>query len=51
VNLEAGERIRAERRGDRDATDVSITTSFGPNTLAGFKVHTDEVREERAAVL
>jgi transglutaminase-like putative cysteine protease len=35
----------------RDATDVAITTSFGPNTLAGFKVHTDEVREERAAVL
>ena len=33
----------------RDATDVAITTSFGPNTLAGFKVHTDEVREETAA--
>ena len=27
----------------RDATDVAITTSFGPNTLAGFKVVTDEV--------
>jgi transglutaminase-like putative cysteine protease len=30
----------------RDATDVAITTSFGPNTLAGFKVHTDEVGAE-----
>jgi transglutaminase-like putative cysteine protease len=27
----------------RDATDVAITTSFGPCTLAGFKVVTDEV--------
>ena len=27
----------------RDAADVAITTSFGPNTLAGFKVWTDEV--------
>ena len=33
----------------RDATDVAITTAFGPNTLAGFKVQTDEVREETAA--
>jgi transglutaminase-like putative cysteine protease len=33
----------------RDATDVAITTSFGPNTLAGFKVHTDEVPAETAA--
>jgi transglutaminase-like putative cysteine protease len=33
----------------RDATDVAITTSFGPNTLAGFKVRTDEVHEETAA--
>jgi len=33
----------------RDATDVAITTSFGPNTLAGFKVHTDEVPEAAAA--
>ena len=32
----------------RDATDVAITTSFGPNTLAGFKVHTDEVPAESA---
>jgi hypothetical protein len=29
----------------RDATDVAITTSLGPSTLAGFKVHTDEVKE------
>ena len=27
----------------RDATDVAITTTFGPCTLAGFKVITDEV--------
>jgi transglutaminase-like putative cysteine protease len=27
----------------RDATDVAISTSFGPTTLAGFKVVTDEV--------
>ncbi len=27
----------------RDATDVAIVTSFGPCTLAGFKVVTDEV--------
>ncbi len=27
----------------RDATDVAIVTSFGPCTLAGFKVMTDEV--------
>jgi hypothetical protein len=27
----------------RDATDVAISTSFGPCTLAGFKVVTDEV--------
>ena len=28
----------------RDATDVAIVTSFGPCTLAGFKVMTDEVK-------
>jgi len=33
----------------RDATDVAISTSFGPNTLAGFTVHTDEVAETAAA--
>jgi transglutaminase-like putative cysteine protease len=27
----------------RDATDVAITTTFGPNLLASFKVVTDEV--------
>ena len=27
----------------RDATDVAIVTLFGPCTLAGFKVITDEV--------
>lgn len=30
----------------RDAADVAIVTSFGPNTLTGFKVWTDEVPEE-----
>lgn len=29
----------------RDATDVAIATTFGPNTLASFKVVTDEVME------
>jgi transglutaminase-like putative cysteine protease len=33
----------------RDATDVAIVTSFGPCTLVGFKVITDEVKEEVAA--
>jgi transglutaminase-like putative cysteine protease len=28
----------------RDAADVAISTSFGPNTLTGFRVWTDEVR-------
>ncbi len=28
----------------RDAADVAISNSFGPNTLASFKVFTDEVR-------
>jgi transglutaminase-like putative cysteine protease len=27
----------------RDATDAAITTSFGPNILAGFKVRAEEV--------
>ena len=27
----------------RDATDVALTTSFGPSVLSGFDVHTDEV--------
>jgi transglutaminase-like putative cysteine protease len=29
----------------RDAADVAITTTFGPNRLAGFKVVTDELPE------
>jgi transglutaminase-like putative cysteine protease len=28
----------------RDATDVAISNTFGPNTLAGFRVWTDEVK-------
>jgi hypothetical protein len=32
----------------RDAADVAITTTFGPNKLASFSVRTDEiVGEER----
>jgi transglutaminase-like putative cysteine protease len=27
----------------RDAADVAITTTFGPNTLESFKVWTDEI--------
>jgi transglutaminase-like putative cysteine protease len=30
----------------RDAADVAITTTFGPNTLEGFRVWTDEVTEQ-----
>jgi len=30
----------------RDAADVAITTTFGPNTLQGFRVWTDEVQPE-----
>jgi transglutaminase-like putative cysteine protease len=29
----------------RDAADVAITTTFGPNTLEGFRVWTDEIAE------
>jgi transglutaminase-like putative cysteine protease len=29
----------------RDASDVAITTTFGPNTLESFKVWTDEIPE------
>jgi transglutaminase-like putative cysteine protease len=35
----------------RDATDVAISTSFGPCTLAGFKVMTDEVPPAAATVM
>jgi transglutaminase-like putative cysteine protease len=34
----------------RDATDVAITTSFGPHTLAEFEVVTDEVKETEPAL-
>jgi transglutaminase-like putative cysteine protease len=34
----------------RDATDVAITTSFGPHTLAEFQVVTDEVKETEPAL-
>jgi transglutaminase-like putative cysteine protease len=30
----------------RDATDVAIVTSFGPSTLTGFRVFTDEVQAD-----
>jgi hypothetical protein len=29
----------------RDATDVAISTSFGPTSLADFSVTTDEFRD------
>ncbi len=29
----------------RDAADVAISSTFGPNTLKSFKVRTDEVRD------
>ena len=29
----------------RDAADVAIATTFGPNTLESFKVETDEIKE------
>jgi transglutaminase-like putative cysteine protease len=34
----------------RDAADVAMTTTFGPNTLEGFRVWTDEVSEFPAGV-
>jgi transglutaminase-like putative cysteine protease len=34
----------------RDAADVAITTTFGPNTLQGFRVWTDEVAVQAAAI-
>ena len=48
-------RNNAERRGrvlmalGRDAADVAISTSFGRNTLTGFKVITEEVTEAEVA--
>jgi transglutaminase-like putative cysteine protease len=35
----------------RDATDVALTTSFGPEKLEKFLVWTDEITEDRAADL
>lgn len=35
----------------RDAADVAITTTFGPNTLEAFRVWTDEVSEAGGARL
>ena len=32
----------------RDASDVAITTTFGPNTLESFKVWTDEITDENS---
>ena len=32
----------------RDAADVAITNTFGPNTLAGFRVWTDAVADDAA---
>ncbi|MEO8005480.1 MAG: transglutaminase family protein [Betaproteobacteria bacterium] len=34
----------------RDAADVAISTTFGPNTLSGFKVWTDEVVQSQQQV-
>jgi len=34
----------------RDATDVAISTSFGPSRLAKFTVYTDEIKGEASAV-
>jgi transglutaminase-like putative cysteine protease len=34
----------------RDAADVAISTTFGPNLLKRFVVHTDEVVDERIAL-
>jgi len=33
----------------RDAADVAIATTFGPNTLESFKIWTDEVAENNAS--
>jgi transglutaminase-like putative cysteine protease len=30
----------------RDATDVAISTTFGPSSLVSFKVYTDEITDE-----
>ncbi|MFO1145591.1 MAG: hypothetical protein U1E33_03090 [Rhodospirillales bacterium] len=33
----------------RDASDVAISSTFGPNTLASFKVWTDQVEAAQPA--
>ena len=47
VCLRCAEQRAANRRvliaRGRDAVDVAITTTFGPNTLAGFTVVCEEV--------
>ena len=35
----------------RDAADVAISSTFGPNILKSFKVRTDEVPEEQGATM
>jgi transglutaminase-like putative cysteine protease len=35
----------------RDAVDVAIATTFGPNTLESFKIWTDEIAESVSAAL
>ncbi|MDB5396555.1 MAG: hypothetical protein JWM91_4061, partial [Rhodospirillales bacterium] len=34
----------------RDAADVAIATTFGPNTLEKFTVWTDDVAEDAVAL-
>ncbi len=34
-----------ESRDKRDAVDVAIATTFGPNTLESFNIWTDEIAE------
>ena len=38
-----GEKRRVPVAYGRDAADVAISTTFGPNTLSGFTVFTDEI--------
>jgi transglutaminase-like putative cysteine protease len=33
----------------RDATDVALSTAFGPNTLAGFKVWVDQIGDRQTS--
>jgi transglutaminase-like putative cysteine protease len=34
----------------RDAADVAIVTTFGPNTLESFRVWTDEIEEGKTVI-